>query len=279
VNAITDPRRVEHVARCFAAAVDAQDWQGLADLLSPTFSARYVHTGETFTRESFVAANRDYPGAQRFLLEDVVVSEGRAVLRARVTDASGTGDTYYVASFATVRDDKIEQLVEVWTDVVTTQPPPHRAAAPTGDPAGRCEHGGMGSERAETIAAYENYLARCNEHRFDELGEFVDENVSGSGPDDGLAAYVEGLHALVAAFPDWRWELQDRVVQGCSVAARLIGRGTHAGPFQGVAPTGRPVEVQELVGYRFADGRITHCWGDLYPVIREVLTRTDRPAG
>ncbi|MEW1960734.1 nuclear transport factor 2 family protein [Kineococcus sp. NPDC059986] len=127
MDAVEDPQDVEHVARRFAAAVDAQDWHALSELLSPTFSARYVHTGETFTRESFVAANRDYPGAQRFVLEDVVASVDQAVLRARVSPVSGTGDTYYVASFATVRDGLVEDLVEVWTDVVATEPPPHRA--------------------------------------------------------------------------------------------------------------------------------------------------------
>ncbi|WP_328291372.1 nuclear transport factor 2 family protein [Kineococcus sp. NBC_00420] len=130
VDANRDPPDVEHVARCFVAAIDTQDWHALAGLLSPTFSASYVHTGETFTRESFVAANRDYPGAQRFLLEEVVVSQTQAVLRARVSPASGTGDTYYVASFATLQDGQIERSVEVWTDVIATMPPPHRTAVP-----------------------------------------------------------------------------------------------------------------------------------------------------
>jgi hypothetical protein len=33
----------------------------------------------------------------------------------------------------------------------------------------------MGLERAEVVALYERYLARCNEHRAEELGEFVSE--------------------------------------------------------------------------------------------------------
>jgi predicted ester cyclase len=48
----------------------------------------------------------------------------------------------------------------------------------------------MGLERADVAARYERYLTRCNEHRFDQLGEFVDERVSGSGSVDGLAAYI-----------------------------------------------------------------------------------------
>ncbi|MBB2900366.1 putative ester cyclase [Kineococcus radiotolerans] len=136
----------------------------------------------------------------------------------------------------------------------------------------------MGTGTADVAAVYERYLACCNEHRFDDLGEFVSEEVSGSGPVDGLAAYVEGVRGVAVGFPDYRWELQERLVQGDTVVARLTGRGTHTGPFSGIAPTGRTISVQELVVYRFADGRIVRCWGDLYPVVRDAL-RTPAPVG
>jgi predicted ester cyclase len=130
----------------------------------------------------------------------------------------------------------------------------------------------MGVEDAGVVTVYQRYLARCNDHRFDELGEFVAEHVSGSGATDGLAAYIDRLEAFCTAFPDYRWELQNLVVQEDMIAARLIGRGTHTGPFAGIAPTGRTVSTQELVMYRFADGKIVQCWGDLFPVVRDALT-------
>ena len=130
----------------------------------------------------------------------------------------------------------------------------------------------MGLEHADVIGRYQRYLACCNEYRFDDLGEFVSERVSGSGPVDGLAAYIDGVRAVVIAFPDYHWELQETVVSGDTVAARLIGQGTHTGPFGDIAPTGRRIRTQELVIYRFADGKIVHCWGDLYPVVRDALS-------
>jgi predicted ester cyclase len=129
----------------------------------------------------------------------------------------------------------------------------------------------MGVERADVVALYERYLARCNEHRFEQLGEFVSEQVSGSGPVDGLAAYIDGVKAVCTAFPDYHWELQELVVEEDRIAARLIGQGTHTGSFSGIAPTGRKVSTQELVMYRIADGKIVHCWGDLFPVVRDAL--------
>jgi predicted ester cyclase len=130
----------------------------------------------------------------------------------------------------------------------------------------------MGLERADVAALYERYLTCCNEHRLDQLGEFVSEQVRGSGAIDGLAGYIDGVKAVCTAFPDYRWELQELVVEGDTIAARLIGQGTHTGPFDGIAPTGRRIRTQELVIYRFADGKIVRCWGDLFPVVRDALT-------
>ncbi len=95
--------------------------------------------------------------------------------------------------------------------------------------------------------------------------------MTGSGPVDGLTAYIDGVRAVCTAFPDYHWELQELVVEEDRLAARLIGQGTHTGPFSGIAPTGRKVSTQELVIYRFADGKIVQCWGDLFPVVRDAL--------
>lgn len=127
------------------------------------------------------------------------------------------------------------------------------------------------ASRAEVTAVYERYLACCNDHRLDDLGDLVAEDVSGSGPVDGRAAYVDGVRAVLTGFPDYRWELQQLLVDGDTVCARLTGSGTHTGVFSGVAPTGRRVSTQELVVYRVVDGRIARCWGDLFPVVRDAL--------
>lgn len=130
----------------------------------------------------------------------------------------------------------------------------------------------MALQRADMAALYQRYLTRCNEHRYEQLGEFVSEQVSGSGPVDGLAAYIDGVRAVCTAFPDYHWELQELVVEEDTIAARLIGEGTHTGHFGDIAPTGRRISTQELVIYRIADGKIVQCWGDLFPVVRDALT-------
>ena len=107
-----------------AEVIDAHDWAGLPALLHEDFTCHLVHTGETFGRDDWVLFNADYPGFQRMVVEDLVGEGERAVLRASVTgtDADGEDEVFAVASFATVRDGVIHELVEVWAEV--DQEPP-----------------------------------------------------------------------------------------------------------------------------------------------------------
>jgi predicted ester cyclase len=44
------------------------------------------------------------------------------------------------------------------------------------------------------------------------------------------------------------------------VASRYVSTGTHQGPFWGIEPTGRRIEIQEISIFRIADGRIAEQW-------------------
>ncbi len=134
----------------------------------------------------------------------------------------------------------------------------------------------MVPEREQRSDFYRRYLGRCNEHRFDTLGEFVATDVNGAA--DGLIHYIAGLYAVTDAFPDYSWDLQQLLVDGPWLAARLFGTGTHTGTFRGVAATGRLIRTQELVIYRIADGKIADCWGDLGSTVRdELVSGNDGP--
>ena len=91
------------------------------------------------------------------------------------------------------------------------------------------------------------------------------------GSTEGLANYIAGCAAVVTGFPDYRWALQHAIVDGDWLGARLIGTGTHTGTFRRVAPTGRAIRTQELVMYRFENGKIAECWGDLHTTVRDEI--------
>ena len=107
-----------------AELIDTHDWEALPGVLHPAFACRLVHTGEVFGRDEWVRFNADYPGFERLHVEDLVVEGDRGVLRARVTGTGSAGERleFAVASFATVREGLLAELVEVWADV-DQQPP------------------------------------------------------------------------------------------------------------------------------------------------------------
>jgi predicted ester cyclase len=114
--------------------------------------------------------------------------------------------------------------------------------------------------RKQIESFYRRYLEACNGHRFSSLGEFVAADVRVNGEPEGLASYVAGLEAVVVAFPDYRWNLQPLVIDGCWLSAHFIDTGTHKGTFLGVPATGRPVSTQELAVYRIDADRIAEVW-------------------
>ena len=63
-----------------------------------------------------------------------------------------------------------------------------------------------------------------------------------------------------SAFPDWREEIVELVAEGDAVAGRFRCSGTHLGEFLGEAPTGRSMEVEEVIFLRAEEGRFVDFW-------------------
>lgn len=128
------------------------------------------------------------------------------------------------------------------------------------------------ADRDRLADLYHRYIERCNEHRFDSIGEFVADDVTGTGSTTGLAGYIAGQYSLIDAFPDYHWEIERIIVEDPWLAVRLHGSGTHTGgPFLGVPATGRQVRTQEMAFYRIADGKIAESYGDLGSTVRDEL--------
>ncbi len=66
---------------------------------------------------------------------------------------------------------------------------------------------------------------------------------------------------LRGAFPDWTSTLDELIAEEDGVAERWTGRGSHKGEFQGIAPTGKQVEVPGFVFYRITSGKISEFRG------------------
>ena len=83
-------------------------------------------------------------------------------------------------------------------------------------------------------------------------------------PDDPPAKLIDTFKETFAearaGFPDLSITIEDVMAEGDRVAARVTMHGTHSGEFQGIAPTGKRVEVRAIDMFRIANGKIVEHW-------------------
>ena len=65
---------------------------------------------------------------------------------------------------------------------------------------------------------------------------------------------------LRTAFPDLHFEIHHMLADGDIVAFHSTMTGTHLGPFQGLAPSGKAVSVRHMHFLRMEDGRGADLW-------------------
>jgi len=78
---------------------------------------------------------------------------------------------------------------------------------------------------------------------------------AGDGPRamiDVVSAYQQGV--------DGHWQIEEIFSTGDRVVARWTGSGTHVGDMNGIAPTGKKVEVDAISIHRVQDGKIAETW-------------------
>lgn len=96
-------------------------------------------------------------------------------------------------------------------------------------------------------------------------GELLDEhlvNHDADGTTTDKRQFLQFIAEFRAAFPDLHFAIEDMLAEGDRVATRVTIRGTQAGPFQGVAATGRPTTWTGIGIIRVRGGKIVEQWAD-----------------
>lgn len=102
---------------------------------------------------------------------------------------------------------------------------------------------------------------------FDRAEELVDASALDNEllPHDRSAKLIETFKETFLeareGFPDLNIAVEDVMAEEDRVAARVTMRGTHLGEFQGIAPTGKRVEVRAIDMFRIREGKIVEHWG------------------
>jgi predicted ester cyclase len=124
--------------------------------------------------------------------------------------------------------------------------------------AGACADGSS----AAGAALLDRYVAAINSHDTSAFGEIHTESYiqnSGRRP-SGLAAQIENFHGMFARMPDVQARVEDRIVAGDRVVARISLSATHTQPLQGVAPTGKRFTLRTIDIWRVENGKFAEHW-------------------
>jgi steroid delta-isomerase-like uncharacterized protein len=95
------------------------------------------------------------------------------------------------------------------------------------------------------------------------IDEIVEPDVQNHTPVEATGAQVlkELFATIHRVFPDLRVTVEDMIEEGSKVAGRNTLTGTHLGEYMGLPPTGKSVTYNEIIIFRFVDGRIAETWG------------------
>lgn len=129
-------------------------------------------------------------------------------------------------------------------------------------------------QRERNRVLYAAYLEACNDHDFTRMQGFYRPVLVVNDVPMAATDVTAQFAPVVAAFPDWRWEVRHLVVDDDYLSLHFQVTGTHRGTFQGIEPTGRTVAVSQFTLYQVQGDKFTHVWdlADMGELVRQIST-------
>jgi predicted ester cyclase len=122
--------------------------------------------------------------------------------------------------------------------------------------------GDCAQAEAAASALLDRYVAAVNAHSTAAFADiFTESYIQRSGRSaSGLAAQIENFRGIFARMPDVRMEVEDRIISGDKIVARVAFHATHTQPLQGIAPTGRRFVLRTIDIWRIETGKFAEHW-------------------
>ncbi len=114
--------------------------------------------------------------------------------------------------------------------------------------------------KTELADVYRGYIACLNRQNWQNLGQFVDDEVDRNGQPLGLAGYRAMLENDYTTIPDLSFNIQLLVADPPYIASRLDFHCAPKGEFLGLAIDGKKISFTENVFYEFRNAKIVHVW-------------------
>ncbi len=118
----------------------------------------------------------------------------------------------------------------------------------------------------ETLAVIDAMVEGLNDHDIDKMGRFFSGSFrwignAGCGFKNGLREFQDNWQRpFQAAFSEKVCIDEARITQGEWCAAFGRQEAVHSGPFMGIEPTGKRVEIRYMDFWKVVDGKIVDNW-------------------
>ncbi len=122
------------------------------------------------------------------------------------------------------------------------------------------------SRTEETLGVIDAMVDGLNDHDIEGMGRFFSESFrwignTGCGFKNGLKEFQDNWQRpFQAAFSDKVCIDEARITQGEWCAAFGRQEAVHSGPFMGIEPTGKRVEIRYMDFWKVVDGKIVDNW-------------------
>ena len=118
----------------------------------------------------------------------------------------------------------------------------------------------MRMNKSDLSDTYRGYIDCLNRQDWQNLGNFVGNDVSYNGKTVGIEGYRTMLERDFREIPDLAFKIHLLMSDPPYIASRLNFEVTPTREFFGLAVNGKKVSFSENVFYEFADGKIAHVW-------------------
>ena len=125
----------------------------------------------------------------------------------------------------------------------------------------------QGAEKTEkqNLETVRRMTEKMNRGQWRAAADYFAENTQNHGEKVGREGVRAVLEDIFTTFPDWRMEMLESFAAGDWVSVRYRVTGTHrgvgkipvnGGMLTGVAPTGKPFNVEHIHLFRFSNGQV-----------------------
>ena len=116
---------------------------------------------------------------------------------------------------------------------------------------------------SDLMTPINKFYAVYNDSNLDLWDEAMADNYVGHVNADTIPSREIGkgfIGALLTAFPNIHYTVEDMVTEGNKVTSRWSATATHTGDLFGMPPTGKDVTMIGITIFRVVDGRIAELW-------------------